>query len=403
MEILSLIKAHEDYRQRTLNLCASENMASPLVRNVLASDLGNRYFSEYYGGTKFIRQIKESAESLAKEVFNCKFASVFPVSGHMCDLAAVLGLTDTGDAVAMVSTSVGGYPFKLSLFGRTRVDLPFDEQKQNIDLATLKEFLEDKHPRLVILGASFLLFPYPLQEVSRLCHKLGVSVVYDGSHVLGLIAGHEFQNPLGECQPSLLFGSTHKTFPGPQGGLLLGNDYDMFTKTSRLFAMQEDVYLFDPDRGTILVDNPHPNRIAALAVALAEMKAFGGAYAQQTIRNSKVLAKSLDACGIDLLGNGLGFTESHQIVLKTADAKNGEKIKNRLEECYILADMGVRISTAEITRRGMKEKECVKIAEIISEVLKETRDPALIKRDVQELVDGFQTIEYTFPELPDEL
>lgn len=403
MEILSLIKAHEDYRQRTLNLSASENVASPLVRNVLASDLGNRYFSEYYGGTKIIRQIQKSAERLAIEVFNCRFASVFPVSGHMCDLAVVLALTNTGDNVAMVSTSVGGYPFKLSLFGRTRVDLPFDEQKQNINLSNLEEFLEDTHPRLVILGASFLLFPYPVQEVSSLCHKLGIPVVYDGSHVLGLIAGHEFQNPLGGCKPSLLFGSTHKTFPGPQGGLLLSDDYEMFTKVNRLFTMQENVYLFDPDNGVALVDNPHPNRIAALATALAEMKTFGDAYARQTVRNSKVLAKSLDACGIDLLGKGFGFTASHQVILKTADAKNGEEIKNRLEECYILADMGVRISTAEITRRGMKEKECVKIAELISEVLNEARDPALIRHDVQDLVDNFQAIEYTFTDLPEVL
>ncbi|MBA7472574.1 Fluorothreonine transaldolase [subsurface metagenome] len=399
-EILSLVKVHEDYRKRTLNLSAAENMASSLVRQCLASDLGNRYFSEYYGGTNFIRQIQESVKRLATEVFNCKFVSVLPVSGHMCDLAVVLGLTNIGDSVAMVPTLDGGYPFNLSIFGRTRVGLPFDEQKQNIDLAALEEFLEDKHPSLVILGASFFLFPHPVQEVSRICHKLGVSVVYDGSHVLGLISGHKFQNPLDECKPGLLFGSTHKSFPGPQGGLLLGNDYEMFVKVHRLFAMQENVYLFDPDNGTILVDNPHPNRIAALGVALAEMKAFGNVYAQQMLRNSKVLAESLDACGIDLFGKGLGFTESHQVILRSGDSgEKGSEVKNRLEECYIIADMGVRMSTAEITRRGMKEKECRTIARLISEALSGERDLRLIRRDVQDLAHEFQTIEYTFPEL----
>ena len=168
-EILNLVRAHETYRGMTLNLSGAENVSSSLVRRCLSSDLGNRYYSEYYGGTKFIRQIRESSERLAMEVFNCRFASVFPLSGHMCDLAAVLGFTNVGDNVAMVSTLVGGYPFNLSIFGRKRVDLPFNEQKWNIDLTNFDRFLKDKHPSLIILGASFFLFPHPVQEICHLC------------------------------------------------------------------------------------------------------------------------------------------------------------------------------------------------------------------------------------------
>lgn len=144
----------------------------------------------------------------------CEYASIFAVSGHLCDLAATLGLTDVGDKIAMVSTADGGYPFNLNVFGRIRLDLPFDKTNMNIDVSNIEEFLRNNNPALVIMGTSFFLFPHPVSELSKICNELDIPVVYDGSHVLGLIAGHKFQDPLREGSP-ILFGSTHKSFPGP--------------------------------------------------------------------------------------------------------------------------------------------------------------------------------------------
>lgn len=398
MKIFSLIKEHEDYRKKTLNLVASENLMSPLVRQCMSSDLGNRYSSDYYGGTKFIRQIQDCAVELATEVFKCEYASVFPVSGHLCNLAAILGLTNVGDKIAMVSTTDGGYPFNLKVFGRIRLDLPFDKMNLNIDMPNIEEFLKNTNPALVMLGTSFFLFPHPVEEISKICNELEIPLVYDGSHVLGLIAGHEFQDPLREGSP-ILFGNTHKSFPGPQSGLLLGSNSDIFGQIADLLEMQNDTNLFNQDKGTVLVDNYHAHRVAALGVALAEMKMFGDAYINQMLKNSRVLARSLHDYGIDMVGSKLGFSASHQIVLNTGGLEDGAKMKDKLEECHILTDTGGRLSPAEITRRGMKESECIYIAELIRDGLFDERSVDLIKRDVHDLLSEFQTTHYTFSEM----
>jgi glycine hydroxymethyltransferase len=402
MKIFSLIKEHEKYRKKTLNLVAAENLMSPLVRQCMSSDLGNRYSSAYYGGTKFIRQIHDCATELATEVFDCECASVFPVSGHLCNLAAILDLTNKGDKIAMVSTTDGGYPFNLKIFDRIRLDLPFDKMNLNIDTANIEDFLRNTNPALVMLGTSFFLFPHPVKEISKICNELEISVVYDGSHVLGLIAGHEFQDPLKEGSP-ILFGSTHKSFPGPQSGLLLGSTPDIFWQIADLFEMQNDTNLFDKNKGTVLVDNYHAHRVAALGVALAEMKKFGDAYISQMLKNSRIIAKSLHDYGIDMVGSKLGFSASHQIVLNTCSLEEGAKIKDKLEECHILIDMGGRLSPAEITRRGMKESECIYIAELIRDSLFDERRTDLIKRDILNLLSGFQTVHYTFSEISEVL
>lgn len=398
MEIFSLIKEHEKYRKKTLNLVASENLMSPLVRQCMSSDLGNRYSSDYYGGTKFIRQIQDCAVELATEVFKCEYASVFPVSGHLCNLAAILGLTNIGDKIAMVSTTDGGYPFNLKVFGRIRLDLPFDKMNLNIDTSNIEEFLRNTNPALVMLGTSFFLFPQPVKKISEICNELEIPVVYDGSHVLGLIAGHKFQDPLREGSP-ILFGNTHKSFPGPQSGLLLGSNPDIFGQIAGVLEMQNDTNLFDKNKGTVLVDNYHAHRVAALGVALAEMKMFGDAYISQMLKNSRILARSLHDYGIDMVGSKLGFSASHQIVLNTGGLEEGAKIKDKLEKCHILIDMGGRLSPAEITRRGMKESECKYIAELIRDGLFDERSTDLIRRDICNLLSEFQTVHYTFSEI----
>jgi len=219
----SQLTDNERIRNSQLNLVVSENVLSPLVRKALSTDLAGRYSSEFYGGSNITRNIIDYVRELAKELFNCDFAYITPISGNICDVAAINSLTSVGDLVALINMETGGYPFEISAFNRKTAFLPFDKEKWTLDYEKIEEFFSSNRPALTILGASAILYPYSITKVLKNINNETQYVVYDGSHVLGLIAGNRFQNPLEDGVP-LLFGSTHKTFPGPQGGIILSND-----------------------------------------------------------------------------------------------------------------------------------------------------------------------------------
>ena len=231
----------------------------------------------------------------------------------------------------------------------------------------------------MIFGASLITFPYPVRELAEVAHENGAQVGFDGSHVMGLIAGEHFQDPLKEGA-SALFGSTHKTLFGPQGGIILADKEHGEIMKAKIYPT--------------FVDNAHWNRIAALA--LAEMKKFGKAYAEQVIRNAKTLAGALCDHGFPVTCQHLGFTQSHQVLLDYGGFEQGRVVAERLQCANIIVDCGVRIGTCEVTRRGMKEGEMLKIAELIRRTVIDKEQPEKVKREVEKLCAEFQRIEYSF-------
>ncbi|MEM2102855.1 MAG: serine hydroxymethyltransferase, partial [Candidatus Bathyarchaeia archaeon] len=229
-EILSLVKQHEEWRgQECLNLIPSENVMSPQARALLSSDLTHRYTSSYkfYMGTRFIDEIETYGEKLAKEVFNAETADLRPLSGHIADLLFFANFTKPRDTVICVSETDGGYPgmWKKALpkFLRYKaVAFPFSKDRMNIKIQEATELIRRVKPKAVIFGASLFLFPHPIKEIAKVAHETDAHVGYDGSHVMGLIGGKAFQDPLREGA-NALFGSTHKSFFGPQGGIFLAD------------------------------------------------------------------------------------------------------------------------------------------------------------------------------------
>jgi len=180
--------------------------------------------------------------------------------------------------------------------------LPYDGEGYNLNTEKSLEYIAQNKPKVVVLGSSLILFPQPVREVAEEVHRYGGSLVYDGSHVMGLIAGGVFQDPLREGA-DVLVGSTHKSFFGPQGGLILSNDSEFMAKLSSNFLH-------------VTQDNPHPNRVAALGVALAEAEKWGAQYASRVVLNSKRLAKLLFEEGLPVTPNTReDFTQSHQVFL----------------------------------------------------------------------------------------
>jgi len=381
------LEKHERWRaEECLNLIASENVTSPNVRNILGSDLGHRYTSpdRFYLGTKFTDQVEDIARQLVCDVFGSEWADVTSLSGHVADMALLSAFTRQGDKILSLSAENGGYPGITEagyarILGLNNLYFPFDRENWNIRTDETVELIRDEMPKLVVLGASFILFPLPIEMIARACGETGAVLAYDGSHVLGLIAGGAFQEPLKEGA-RILLGSTHKSFFGPQGGIIAAFKPEGEQIRKTIFPA--------------IVDNAHWNRIAALSAALLEARRFCRRYASQVIRNSRALAEGLDDGGVPVRCKEYGYTASHQVLLDMDRLKDGEKIPDRLQEANVIVDRGIRLGTNEMTRRGMREKEMNEVAEIIGGIISERGSLRLAKKRVIALVRKFRRIRY---------
>lgn len=376
---LDMMRAQEKWRlEDSINLLPSENMSSPQVRALLSSDFGHRYTlpvnAEYageflensYRGTRLTTEVELKAEEAAREVFAAKHACVQPMGGHIAALITIVSTTKRGDAMVAVPPEYGGYDgygqeYIPDILGLRSFKMPFDPDSYNIDTETTVSMIRSKKPKLVILGASFLLFPYDMKPVREACRAAGSTLVFDGSHVMGLIAGGEFQKPLKEGA-DILYGSTHKSFFGPQGGIILTNSDSLDKSIRRNLTWR-------------IVDNVHWNRVAALGQALLEFRRFGPAYARQVIRNSRRLGKELKARGIPIMFEDHGFSQSHQLLMdpKEIRAIYGLSMNDfsvRLEKSNLIIDSVSRIGTSEITRLGVKEKHLPELADLFADAAK---------------------------------
>ena len=413
-QVQSSLDAHEHWRRETLNLSAAENIQSPTVKRFMQSDLTQRYgdyqgrdlSARKYQGTRYIQQIEALTTQLVQEVFHAKYIELRAVSGHVTDIAVMLGLTIPGTSIFEIGAEPGGHGdgrkfCENPLINAKIAFLPFDAKEYTIDLSKTIKMMRELHPSLVKLGSSSFLFPHPVSAIREEADRLGnVVVAYDASHVFGLIAGGRFQDPLSEGA-HVVMGSTHKTLPGPQGGLILTNDAAVALKVSAA------VY-------PILVSNHHLSRMPALSIALLEMLAFGKEYANQIIANAKRLGEDIHRRGVSVVATHKGYTESHTILLQTSGLGDHHFLANRLDDAGIIVNasrlppelggQGIRIGLQEITRHGAKEKDMAQIANFIVQVIKDQKSPETVAPQVAEYCRGFQDIAYTMDsqELPNE-
>ena len=372
-DLHDLVRAHEAWRLgEAINLQPSENVMSEPARALLASDLAHRYtlpdafnpsggLGNAYRGTRYTDAVEALGEDVARRVFSSAEASLKPLSGHLAGFLLLQAACRRGDRVMLVHAKHGGYdgymPGYLPEYLGLEVDfLPFDEASWNVDPRAAADAILGRHPRLVLLGASFLLFPYNLRWLRGACDDVGAVLGYDASHVLGLVAGGAFQRPMIEGV-DVLSASTHKSFPGPQGGLLLANRTDVYDRALAGIMWR-------------IQDNAHWHRIAATAQVLLEMRAFGEAYATQVVANARALGRQLDKWGFPVKFAGHGYTSSHQIAydrtaLKERWGLTPHAFADRLERNNLIVDAVGRLGTAEVTRMGATEEDIQGIAGLI--------------------------------------
>jgi glycine hydroxymethyltransferase len=401
------VMAHNRWFEECIPMIASENLMSPLAKEMLISDLADRYAEglpgkRYYQGNIYVDKVETKATELAKELFDASFADVRPISGTVANMAVLFAFANPGDTITTCALAQGAHisTWEFGAFGQRgvrSVNYPFNEHDMNLDVDGTAKLLREVKPKIAQFGLSVFLFPPPLRELEDTFNEVGCLVWEDCAHVLGLIAGGQFHDPLREGV-NIVSSSTHKTFPGPNHGMILGSDLTEEQEKQIQKAVFPGV-----------TSSHHLHAMAALAVTLAEMKVFARDYAAQACKNSRALGEALYELGVPVLCPELGFTRSHAIAVDVSQFGGGKECAQLLEDANIICNKnmlprdtssvrpsGLRLGSQEMTRLGMKESEMKQVAELIARVVKKKEDPAKVKEDVRELKRLFSTVQYCF-------
>ena len=367
-ESLRIVREHNAFRRSCINLQASENVMSRSAMEALASDMYGRYSHitgegyNSYGGAVFSEEILFMAEALIARLYGSRYAEVRPIGGHIASEIVLSTMLPPGGRFLYVGPKNGGYPgyeqeYLPNLLGYSSAELPYLDGSQEVDIEGFKNIAGKERIDLIVLGQSAIVRPYDLAEISEVCRKEGIPIAYDGSHVMGLIAGGQFQpDALKYCD--ILFGSTHKSFFGPQGGIILTNDGELLERMRKRVVWST-------------MDNYHPSRVAALSVAAEEMLAYGREYAASVVSNSRELGRTLYDIGWEVRFPPW-FSFSHQVLLSEEFfVKRSIKpldFSRVMERNRIIVDRDSRLGLSEITRMGVKDMST--IAELMEQALR---------------------------------
>lgn len=408
--VLEAVTRNEEWRgQRSVNLLAPEAPTSPTVRALLSTEAGIRAaeghigrVNRWFAGTQHIDEIEALCVELLKEVFQSRYADHRLLSGMLGNMTVYAAMTEPGDVIMSVAQPFGGHSSNrldgpAGVRGLKIVDVPFDPVELTVDLDLFRQVAPLVQPRLVTLGLSMTLFPFPIQEMVEVVAEWGGKVYFDGAHQLGLCAGGEFQDPLREGA-AVMTGSAGKTFSGPQSGIIVWDD-PLLTEplTTAIFP--------------VLVATHQVNRVAALAVSAAEFLAYGQPYMRQIVKNAQALGAALDERGFEVLGSHKGYTRTHQVIANVKDYGGGMEVAHTMARANLITNKnllpsdgpedwdrpsGLRMGTIEVTRLGMGEGEMDQIADYMHRVLVAGEPPESVGEEVIDFRLPFQTLYYSY-------
>jgi glycine hydroxymethyltransferase len=421
-KVFDLLEKHHNWFKSSIPLIASENIPSPAVREAIVSDFGNRYAEGWpgervYAGCIYIDEVEIICNELAKKVFKSEFADCRATSGVVANLAIYSAFSNPGDYMLAASIPTGGHISHGKkehsgtaglVHGLNIEHYPFSKEDMTIDVDATKKKVSEmisngKKPAIAMFGGSLFLFPHPVKELASFMHDNSIYINYDGAHVAGLIAGGQFQDPIGEGTDSMTM-SSHKTLWGPQGGIIVSLERHADSIKKAIFPG--------------ITSSHHLHHVAGKAIALAESLEFGKEYAKQVISNAKTLAESLANFGFRVLGEKRGYTESHQLAVDVSNFGDGGTIEKELEKANIILNRqllpgdiksgkhymhpsGVRIGVPEVTRLGMKESEMKEIASFIKQIVIDKSDPNKVGSAVSKFREQFQKVHYAFENATD--
>ncbi len=430
-DLVEASSKHEQYREKEcINMIASEGLKSPAVSQMLdlSHDLASRYAEgendaqghvkkRYYQGQRYMSQIEDYSTDIMKSLFQASWADVRLVSGTHANLATFKGLSLASKNNKMVVTplSCGAHishdytGLAGNILGLDNINHVYNIDELNIDAEKSAYVIRAAKPGIVTFGGSLFLFPHPIKELKEVCHEVGAYIAYDASHVLGLIAGGQFQDPLREGA-DFITSSTHKTFPGPQGGVIMGSPTSL--------ALEKAVKKIQFAVFPLSASSTHLGRLPALGIAALEMKLFGQKLAVQIVKNAQTAGQYLFENDVKVLAEHKGFTLSHQIALDVRKYGGGNKIAQDLEDANIIINKnllpyddqsskenpsGLRVGFQDITRRGFCEGDIKHLCDLMLDVIKGKRTPSQVKEDVLALKKEFCSVKYGFQNVEEAL
>ena len=371
-------------RQRDkLEMIASENIVSQAVMEAQGSVLTNKYAEgypgkRYYGGCEHVDVVETLAIERAKRLFGAEHANVQPHSGSQANFAVYFAMLKPGDTIVGMNLSHGGHlthgsPVNVTGTYFNVVPYGVNADTQQIDYDEFRNIVLEAKPKLIIAGGSAYSRQIDFKKMADVAHEVGAIFMVDMAHFAGLVAAGLHPNPVEYAD--IVTTTTHKTLRGPRGGMILCKEE---------YAKAIDKAVFPGIQG-----GPLMHVIAAKAVALGEaLQPEFKVYAEQVIKNAKVLAAELMAKGLTIVSGG---TDTHVMLV---DVRNtgltGKEAEHLLDEIGITANKntipfdpaspfvtsGVRLGTPALTTRGLKEDDMKEIADIIATVLQNPEDTA---------------------------
>lgn len=396
-QLATLIRAEQERQRQQLQLIPSENYVSGAVLRALGSVLTNKYSEgyvgkRYYQGNRIIDQVEQLAIGRAQKLFGAKYVNVQPLSGTPANLAVYFALLKPGDKILSMNLAAGGHlshgsPVNLTSQLYRVVYYNVDRESNLLDYEAIAQIAQKEKPRLIIAGASAYSRIIDFKKFAQIAQSVGAYLLADIAHIAGLVATGHHPDPLPYAD--VVTTTTHKTLRGPRGGMIMSASEEFADRISRA------VFPGGIQAG------PHNNIHAAKAVCFHEaLQPEFKEYCAQIIRNAKVLAQELSKRGYRIVSGG---TENHLMLIDLRPQEvDGRSVAEALERANIIVNYnlipydpakplrpsGIRLGTPALTSRGMREREMIKIADWIDEVVQNLQNEAVLK-EVGEQVSTF--------------
>ena len=398
-ELARAITLESDRQMSKLELIASENFVSRAVREAQGSVLTHKYAEgypgkRYYGGCEYVDIAETLAQDRAKQLFNCEYVNVQPHSGSQANMAAYLAFLKPGDTILGMNLSHGGHlthgsPVNFS--GRLFNIVSYGVQRETgrIDYDEVAALAREHKPNAIVAGASAYPRAIDFARFREIADEVGAKLVVDMAHIAGLVAAGLHQSPLSYAHITTT--TTHKTLRGPRGGMILSTEDMGKTLNSQIFPG--------------IQGGPLMHVIAAKAVAFGEaLRPSFKTYQQRVVTNAAVLAKYLMDAGYDLVSGG---TDNHLMLVDLTNKDvTGKDAEHALDQAGITVNKntvpfetrspfvtsGVRLGTAALTTRGMKEDDMRTVGAFIVEAIEKREDAAAlekISKNVEEFARQF--------------
>ncbi len=396
-ELVNLSDSFKTYYDKTLPLCAAENVMSDFSKMPLSMGFQERYIvgnsysfteKDNFIGSTYLLPFYNMISDQCRQLFDAKYTDSRTLTGMNCLMMVLTSLSEPGDSILILPEGAGGHASVRPIAKRLGLivdDVPFDYEKMDLDYERLNKLTETEATKFVLLAPSDIIRPFDIEKMDT----NNTVLLYDVSQLLGLIAAGIVDNPLKHHHNIVMFGGTHKTFPGPACGLIMTNHDELHEK------METRI-------NPIYIRHTQMHQKVSLLFSLVEFDSFGEAYQERIVELSNELGLQLQKRGFDVPRFNGRFSNTHQVFIRTSESEMnriyneavrlGITLNKKKKELF--GGFGIRLGTQEIARYGWTVETMSLIAEIIYEISKENYNTELVNNMLDQLPE--KKIQYCF-------